>query len=233
MIGYLKILLPLAVVAFLAFRYQLLKFPLQPQAAAPSAAAVRPAKPKVDAAVEIVRAGILPGFPATTVGETFEHRFQNPQWSSFQTPNGVTIVDFHGTVLADTLNSADLNASHSNPIVVRSNCLQSLGLSTTREEVATPAREAEQAYRANEAEIQEKKQHSPGAVSARKQQERAEKELDADHEAKIRACIANSPLAVHFQFTLSADQKKFDLGYIDKEPFGEAAPNAVLAFVYR
>ena len=232
MIGYLKILLPLAVVAFLAFRYQLLKFPLQPSAP-PAPTTALPARPKIDVAVETVRAGCLPGFGATTVGETFEHRFQSPQWSSFQTPNGITIVDFHGTILADALNVANLNASHANPIVVRSNCVRSLGLSTTAEDEAAPAREAEQTYRSNAAEIQEQKLNSPGAVSALKKQENAERELDADREAKIRACIANAPLAVHFQFILSADHKQFELGYIDKEPFGEAAPKAVLAFVYR
>lgn len=238
MIGYLKVLLPLGALAFVAFRYQLLKFPLQPPATAAPAATALPVTRKIDVAVETVRAGSLPGFTSKSVGETFERRFQNPQWSSFHTPNGVTIVDFHGTILADALNVADLNASHANPIVLRSNCVRSLGLAGAMADEATSSRVAEQTYRSNLDEIQERKgsqtasKEYVSAVSARKQQEAAEKKLDADHEAKIRACIANSPIAVHFQFTLSADQKTFELGYIDKEPFGEAAPNAVLAFVY-
>ena len=241
MIGYLKTLLPLAVVALLAFRFELLKFPLQSAERMASAASVVPASmtARVDPAVQMVRAGFLPGFDKTSVGSAFEHRFQSATWDSFQTPNGTTIVSFHGTILADDLSAAGLNTSHSNPIVLRSNCIRSLGLSKGMEQAVKSKRESEWSHRSTLAEIEDREPKRSGgsdyqsAVKARQQQEDAEKQLDAEHEAKIRTCVANSPIAVSFQFTLSADQRTFELGYIDKEPFGDAAPNAVLAFVYR
>ena len=241
MIGYVRILVLLAIVAAaVTFRHRLFQSVSPPASASSAPPAVR----RVDAAVETVRAGWLPGYDAVSVGKAFEGRFQNAQWNSFQTPNGVTVVEFRGTILADALDRANINSSRANPIVVRSNCIRSLGLGAAIEQDAASARVAEQSYRSNLAEIEERQRSDRGSsqkpaneyrslVTARQQQEKSAKDLDDGREAQIRKCIAESPLTVDFQFTLSADQKKFALGYIDKDPFGESAPNVVLAFVYR
>src|SRR5205823_6310680 len=104
---------------------------------------LRPASPTQPAAaivghhsgpVELVRAGSLPGFPSSTVGKAFEDRFQNVRWSSFETPNGTTIVDFSGVVRSDVLSNAGLNVDCENPIILRSNCIASKGLKAKMEE---------------------------------------------------------------------------------------------------
>jgi hypothetical protein len=221
--GYVKVLIPLAALGLLAFKYPVLRFlqvPDPPPPAQASTVAV-----KVDAAVELVRAGSLPGFDRATVGKAFENKFQDAQWSSFQTPNGVTIVNFHGSIKAHVLDAAGLNASSANPIVVRSNCIGSLGLGAKMAENAKAARASEERSLSAVAEMDQRKQSAPGSP--------AERDVAAGDEARIQECIANRPTPVNFHFVQSADQKKFQLGYIDKEPFGEATPEAVLAFVYQ
>ena len=241
--GYVKVVISLAALGVLALKFPLLKFAALPDAPPPAPAALAPAA--VDAAVETVRAGSLPNHDSTKVGKAFEARFQNPRWSSFKTPNGVTTVDFRGTIEARVLNVAGLNSSKANSIVVRSNCILSLGLGRGMEQDATSARMSEQTFNSNLADLEQRQQNAPAGtrsqnvaqehrslVAARKQQEKSQLEADAATEAKIAACIASRPITVNFQFPMSDDQKQFRLGYIDKEPFGENAAEAVLGFVY-
>jgi hypothetical protein len=242
---YVKVLIPLAALGLFGLKYPMFKFPKAPEpgAALPK---VSIATDRVDAAVELVRAGSLPGFDKTTVGKAFEGRFQDAQWSSFQTPNGATIVNFHGTVTASALDAAGLNASQTNPIVVRSNCIRSLGLGVKMAEDAKSARVSEQNYLSALDDVNQRKLNPPGSpqsrtlgkdqssvIAGRKQQEKVEKERAAADEARIQSCIAGRPMLVNFHFALSADQKKFQLGYVDKEPFGDATAEAVLSFVYQ
>jgi len=238
---YLKVLVPLAALGLLAFKYPLLKFPKNPDPAPPPKVSI--ATDRVES-VELVRAGSLPGFEKTTVGKAFEGRFQDAQWSSFHTPHGATIVSFHGTVKAGVLDAAGLNASHANPIVVRSNCIRSLELGAKMAEDARAARVSEENYRSALEEAEQQKKNPPGSsrsrtkesssiIAGRQQQEKVEREQAAGDEARIQSCIAGRLMLVNFHFALSADQKKFQLGYVDKEPFGEATPEAVLAFVYQ
>src|SRR5207253_65879 len=124
------------------------------------------------------------------------------------------------TIEGRVLSGAGLNSSKVNPIVVRSNCIRSLGLGQSMEQDATSARVSEQAFDSNLAGLEESQQNARAGgssrniaeqqrslIAARKQQEKLQVDGDARTEAKIQACIAARPIAVNFQFVLSDDQK--------------------------
>jgi len=58
--------------------------------------------------IELVRHGVLPEFNTTTVGKAFEGTFQNPKWTTFVSPKGVSVVEFDGTVSVKSLDDAKL-----------------------------------------------------------------------------------------------------------------------------
>lgn len=62
--------------------------------AATSAATAKPTVSDVD----MVKATRLSAYPALTVGEAFEARFQSPKWAVVPTRNGDRVVAFTGTV---------------------------------------------------------------------------------------------------------------------------------------
>jgi hypothetical protein len=177
--------------------------------------------------VELVRTGSLPDFPSTTVGKAFENRFQNVRWISFDTPNGTTIVDFSGVVQSDVLSKAGLNVDRENPIILRSNCIASLGLKAKMEEETKSAQASERAASQTIAK------EDLAAIKLRRKQVESETELSNANEAIIETCIRNQGIPVKFQFKVFADKKTFELLYIDHMPFGETAPGRVLMFVYQ
>lgn len=161
---------------------------------------------------------MLARFDSTTVGKALEGTFQNPRWSSFQTAKGVTVVQFDGTVKPDVLKEAGFNASTLVTKLVadeRKRCFAESGQ-------------------------QEAQSDSPSAIDQAR--------VAAENDAKIAPCMAQVmerlAIPVRLQFTLSADRRSFEIGYIDMEPFYTAAdpysrhgfernPEAVLAFIYR
>jgi len=60
-------------------------------------------------AIDIVKNGLLPGYTAVTVGTAFDRTFQNGNWSTFQTNEGQTMVEFTGTVKGSALDKAQFN----------------------------------------------------------------------------------------------------------------------------
>src|SRR5260221_13129162 len=83
--------------------------------------------------VGTVKSGVLARYNSTTVGKAFEGTFQNPKWSSFESPKGATIVEFNGTVRADALEKAGLDDHYSSTSereseALRTSCIWSLGL---------------------------------------------------------------------------------------------------------
>src|SRR4051812_35004826 len=116
--GYVKIVIPLAALGAVALIFPMLKGPAAagPPPAPPPPVVLAPAA--ADATVETVRSGTLPDHDSTTVGKAFEAKFQNAQWRSFKTPDGITTVDFRGTIEGRVLTGAGLNSSKVNPIIV-------------------------------------------------------------------------------------------------------------------
>jgi len=219
------IFMALGTIGICGFGYRYFKSSA-PQAGPAAPAAVTVTK-QSDPAVELVRGGSLPGFTAMTVGKAFEDRFEKARWNSFQTPNGATMVDFSGVVRSDALSAAGLNVAGENPIIVRSNCIGTLGLKAKMEEEAQSAQASERA--ASQATGKE----DLAEVKVRQKQKEAEKGLSDANEAKIEACIESVAVPVKFQFKVAADKKTFELVYIDHMPFGETAPGRVLTFVYQ
>ncbi len=76
--------------------------------------------------IELVKNGVLPEYNSTTVGKAFEGTFQNPKWSSFETPKGATIVEFDGTVLYKEIKSFAIE-----PTKDKDACIASLRLADT------------------------------------------------------------------------------------------------------
>jgi len=218
----MKLLIALAVIGVLIVGYQYSK------PASPEPAPAQPAPATVanhsDPSVDLVRAGSLPGFASMTVGKAFGDKFQNARWNSFQTPNGVSIVDFSGTIRSGVLSVAGLTIDGLNPIILRSNCITSLGLGAKMSVEARSVQTFEDA--ASESGV---KHYAPTAAS---KQQQPEKELSDASEAKIQACMESLPIPVKFQFIVSADRKTFELAYIDAMPFGKTPPDRVLAFIY-
>jgi hypothetical protein len=62
--------------------------------------------------VEVVRNGMLSRYNSTTVGKAFEGTFQNPTWTSFETPKGATVVEFDGAI-----SYGELNRGHFQPYI--------------------------------------------------------------------------------------------------------------------
>ena len=59
--------------------------------------------------IDIVKSGSLPGYSAITVNTAFDHAFQKGKWTSFQTNEGQTMVEFTGTVKGNALDKAQFN----------------------------------------------------------------------------------------------------------------------------
>ncbi len=49
-------------------------------------------------AVDVVKNGVFPRYPTTTIGKAFEGTFQNAKWESFSTAKGEIVVEFTGTI---------------------------------------------------------------------------------------------------------------------------------------
>jgi hypothetical protein len=56
--------------------------------------------PSEPSAITTARNGVLAEYNTTTVGKTFEGTFQNPKWTTFETPKGQTAIQFDGTLTA-------------------------------------------------------------------------------------------------------------------------------------
>jgi len=65
--------------------------------------------------IDIVKNGMLAGYDSTTVGKAFDGTFQEPKWSTFETPKGQTIVQFNGTIKMSLMKKADFDPDHSCP----------------------------------------------------------------------------------------------------------------------
>lgn len=52
-------------------------------------------------------------------------------------------------------------------------------------------------------------------------------------EAEFNRCLAGLAIPVKFQFSISADRKSFEIGYIDKAAFTPRSSDFVMAFIYR
>jgi hypothetical protein len=161
------------------------------------------------AVIAVVKNGVLTDHNTTTVGNAFEGTFQNPKWTSFETPKKEVVVEFNGTItVAAAQEGGELNYDALVPL--EDGCFTALGL------VDTVVKQLN--YRS----IEEFRAYSDANVPQR--------EIIIEIKRKINECVNEKQLSVKFQFVLSADKTTFKIQYIDKA-FSE--PNRVLAFVYR
>ena len=77
--------------------------------------------------VKTVRNGVLKGYNSTTVGKAFEGTFRDTKWTTFETPKGVTVVEFNGTINADVLWKADFRPSGQGMDSAHETCHTSFG----------------------------------------------------------------------------------------------------------
>ena len=147
--------------------------------------------------VEVVRSGVLARYDSTTVGKAFEGTFQNPTWTSFETPKGATIVQFNGTVTEAALESASL----SDPGLLQNRCVESLGLKAIREHEEQAVQNEEQQYKATMQRVQDRYKSSTeaeqdvlykeriAAIDAHDEQQKAHKKFDEEDSAKVQQCV--------------------------------------------
>jgi hypothetical protein len=92
--------------------------------------------------IAVVKNGILTDYNTTTVGKAFEGTFQNPHWTSFETPKGAMVVEFTGTVSPNALRAVNLSAEKAK----REACIEQLGLKDKMEREAKAAGESATAF---------------------------------------------------------------------------------------
>jgi len=77
--------------------------------------------------VNIVRNGVLKAFNTTTVGKAFEGTFQNPKWTSFETPKKEVVVEFNGTITAAAAQKGGVPLNYEVLIPLKDGCALGLG----------------------------------------------------------------------------------------------------------
>lgn len=166
--------------------------------------------------VEVVRNGILTGYNTTTVGKAFEGTFQNPKWTSFVSPKGVTVVEFNGTIKMKALQDGAFKIKEGNEVLnpLVTNCMGTLGLTEQMTQEANKPTDG--GYGGGYGRL-------PVLYWVVRQ-----KDTHPEWYEKLDGCV-NIP--VSFQFTLSADQKTFNVAYVDESIFGDQEDKA-LAFIY-
>jgi len=169
------------------------------------------------AVISVVTNGILANYNTTTVGKAFEGTFQDPKWTTFVSPKGVTVVQFDGTITALKLTEqgfVEFDGIYKRPASeLVDGCIEKLGLSAQRAQfnmdwlATTP---------------------SSTLLST--------KPLDVQH-YNIQKCVAAQvAIPVQFQFVLSADHTSFQIGYLDETPFkvnGRCNVEKVFSFIYQ
>jgi hypothetical protein len=147
--------------------------------------------------VDVVKKGVLDGYPSTTVGAAFDATFDNPKWKAFKSEKGKRVVEFTGTIpqalhdgyVAKILNSERLGITPD--------------LYETFAELVLTESEYQQVY-----------EGASGEGTTPK------KELD-----KIllqEACKKLAPVGntASFQWVINADGETFSAAYIDYDAWG-------------
>jgi hypothetical protein len=171
--------------------------------------APKPSEPAVEqgdsSVIAVVKNGVLSNYNTTTVGKAFEGTFQNPQWKSFVSPKGTTIVEFNGTVKPKLLLKSGLNIPEGNAgaETAITNCMDNLNL---KDEMTQEAHQGD---------------YWRLSVVYWMLHTRPER-FD-----RLNECV-NLPIS--FQFALSADKDTFSLAYID-EMFSNQVEK-VMDFIY-
>ena len=187
----------------------------------PSVSATSPSKPTTqgDASViSVVKDGALEEYNTTTVGKAFEGTFQTPQWKSFETPKGETIVQFDGTIKAMKLTESGFDSFDS---IYRTlapqfmdGCFAKLGFAAEKDKFHMPWLLL--VHSANRLVITD--------------------ENDARHWEVQKCVYSQMDVPVQFQFTVLLDGKSFKAGYIEPTPFkinGECDHKRVFDFIYQ
>ena len=169
--------------------------------------------------VEVVRNGVLEGYPSTTVGRAFEATFQNAKWTTIDTAKGQTIVQFDGTVetrkFGKLTTGEELLYAESS---MKSKCMAALGVTEQMTELIRQREEMRTANHVND----------PGWNYDWTWIQLNQQILATN--TKLAQCMNNSPTPVRFQFTLSVrSQGSFDLTYVD--PVFDS-PQRALSFIY-
>jgi hypothetical protein len=173
------------------------------------------------AAISVVKNGILTGHKKTTVGEAFGGTFQNPKWTSFDTPKGETVVEFNGTITLEAIKRSRSSFG------IRASCIASLGLADEIKQIKE--REHKKYDYTNDSV--EGAATAEAAATKLPQETEAIAQAQATIDGKIAECSKNDPLPVRFEFALSANKETFNIVYINGNEGAQA--NRVLAFIYR
>jgi hypothetical protein len=133
--------------------------------------------------IDVVKDGVLADHNTTTVGKALEGTFQNPKWTSFETPKKEVVVEFNGTAGPKVLEGAGFGPVH----VERESCIASLGLKEKIDQEAQASKELAAAFQEERKRFTEKATAAlgPGSVDPGDPWE----ELSAS----IRVRIVNAP----------------------------------------
>jgi hypothetical protein len=169
-----------------------------------------------DSSVQLVRDGRLSYHKQATVRQAFEGTFQNPEWTSFVTNKGVTVVSFKGTIKMARLWTAGFYVQDEFTAPIARACGDKLG---NKPEMF--AEERKHGYAGNTFDLEYWLSIHP------------------ESSGRQKSCFDETPMPIEFQFKLSGD-REFKLSYVDRILCGQYPalmghhPGVdVLDFVYR
>jgi hypothetical protein len=111
----------------------------------------------VSSDVDVVKNGVLANHNTTTVGKAIEGTFQDPKWTSFQTPKQEVVVQFDGTVAMDALRKSGFGRPYDSLMKpLRDRCISSLGIKEKMEQEAQAAKVSVEEFKRQQAELIER-----------------------------------------------------------------------------